>query len=282
MATNINKNNNKQINNEIHLSPSEMYSERPLGILTQKGFTLVVLKGALKGRDPKNLMVKDNFERLWTQALYRVAVDGGLDDLYELDRGSPSIFIPHTVCGDFDSLRSDTLEEYKKYGVEAIETPDQNKTDFTKAIDLVLGRISEKLLPDNEPIVCLGSCQMNRVDHQLAYYHTLLMAAERSPVPIYLIQDLSITRVLKKGYHKLHMDTGFEEGKIGIFPLDGETHVLTTGLKWNLDSTIRFGKMVSSSNKIESKTVEVTTSGPVVLTMTIGRPPSSCCGGGCS
>ena len=63
-----------------------------------------------------------------------------------------------------------------------------DKTDFTKAIDLVLGRISEKLLPDSEPIVCLGSCRMDRVDHQLAYYHTLLLAAERSPVPIYLIQ----------------------------------------------------------------------------------------------
>ena len=62
------------------------------------------------------------------QALYRVAVDGGIKDLYELDRGSPSIFIPHTVCGDFDSVDMDTLDEYKKSGVEIIELADQNKT----------------------------------------------------------------------------------------------------------------------------------------------------------
>ena len=32
----------------------------------------------------KDLLVKDNFERLWTQSIYRVAVDGALNDLYQL------------------------------------------------------------------------------------------------------------------------------------------------------------------------------------------------------
>mgnify|MGYP000602575360 CR=1 FL=1 len=86
---NYSDNNNNQINNEIHLSPSEMYSERPLGILTQKGFSLVVLKGALRGRDPKNLMVKDNFERLWTQAKGKHLFFFGICDL---ENYSPSIF----------------------------------------------------------------------------------------------------------------------------------------------------------------------------------------------
>ena len=76
----------------------------------------------------KDLMVRDNFERMWTQSIYRVAVDGGLKALFDLDRGSPSVFIPHTVCGDFDSVNTDVLDEYKDIGVEIVPTADQNKT----------------------------------------------------------------------------------------------------------------------------------------------------------
>lgn len=73
-------------------------------------------------------MVKDNFERFWTQSIYRVAVDGGLNGLFDLERGSPSIFIPHTVCGDLDSIKEDTFTEYKRYGVETIQMSNQDQT----------------------------------------------------------------------------------------------------------------------------------------------------------
>ena len=49
--------------------------------------------------------------------------------LFKLERESPSIFIPHTVCGDFDSLKDYVFEEYKHYGIEVVETPDQNSTE---------------------------------------------------------------------------------------------------------------------------------------------------------
>ena len=42
------------------------------------------------------------------------------------------------------------------------------------------------------------------------------------------------------------MDTGFEEGTVGLFPLDGETEVLTSGLKWDVNGSLRFGEMCSS------------------------------------
>ena len=47
----------------------------------------------------------------------------------KLERESPSIFIPHTVCGDFDSLNDYVFDEYKHYGIEVVETPDQNSTE---------------------------------------------------------------------------------------------------------------------------------------------------------
>lgn len=272
-------NSNNSNSSEIRLSQSEIFSERPMEILRSTGFNLIILNGALESKD---LMVRDNFERLWTQSIYRVAVDGGLKALFDLDRGSPSVFIPHTVCGDMDSVNTDVLDEYKDIGVEIVPTVDQNKTDFTKAIELVLGRIEEKLLPDDKATVVLGSSRMDRADHQLAMYHTLLQAANRSSLPLYLIQDNSMVRVLKRGFYRLRVDTGFESGIIGLFPLGGATQVFTTGLRWNIDGPLEFGKIVSSSNRIESEVVEVTTDGPLILTMGIGRPQSKCCGGGCS
>ena len=95
-------------------------------MLSTKGYTLVVLNGALS--PTKDLMIKDNFERFWTQSVYRVAVDGGLNSLFDLDKGSPSVFIPDTVCGDFDSIDQDILDEYKHYGVATIELDDQNQS----------------------------------------------------------------------------------------------------------------------------------------------------------
>merc|ERR1712227_954733 len=248
LQSNLNNNNTNlaEISNtqpQIHLTNKEIFSEQPLGVLNSKDFTLIVLHGALQSKD---LLVKDNFERLWTQSIYRVAVDGALNDLYQLERESPSIFIPHTVCGDFDSLKDYVIEEYKHYGIEVVETPDQNSTDFSKALKLVADRISDGMLPADKPIVAMASSKMDRAVHQI------------------------------------RTDTGFEEGTFGLFPLDGATDVVTTGLKWNINGTLRFGETVSSSNQIEESEVEITTSGPLIFTMKIGRPESKCCGGGCS
>jgi len=284
LQSNLNNNNTKlaEVSNaqpQIHLTNKEIFSEQPLGVLNSKDFTLIVLHGALQSKD---LLVKDNFERLWTQSIYRVAVDGALNDLYQLERESPSIFIPHTVCGDFDSLNDYVFDEYKHYGIEVVETPDQNSTDFSKALKLVTDRISDGMLPADKPIVAMASTKMDRADHQLAFYHSLYKTALETITPVYLIQDSSLIRVLKKGFHQIRTDTGFEEGTFGLFPLDGATDVVTTGLKWNINGTLRFGETVSSSNQIEESEVEITTSGPLILTMKIGRPESKCCGGGCS
>lgn len=48
MAHNTNNSNLKQ--SEIHLSKNEIFSEEPLGILSRKGYTLMILNGALETR----------------------------------------------------------------------------------------------------------------------------------------------------------------------------------------------------------------------------------------
>ena len=108
--------------NEIRINSEQMYTEQPMKILNSKGYTLLVLNGDHTNPDA---LSRDNFNRFWTQSMYRVAVDGGLNVLNEFDKGSPSVFIPHTVIGDLDSADEDLIEEYGHYGVEIINRENQ-------------------------------------------------------------------------------------------------------------------------------------------------------------
>ena len=108
--------------NEIRINSEQMYTEQPMKILNSKGYTLLILNGDHTNPDA---LSRDNFNRFWTQSMYRVAVDGGLNVLNEFDKGSPSVFIPHTVIGDLDSADEDLIEEYGHYGVEIINRENQ-------------------------------------------------------------------------------------------------------------------------------------------------------------
>ena len=78
-------------------------------ILTTKGYTFVLLNGDLEGGDA---LARDNFQRFWTQSVYRVAVDGGANQLSDLEKGSPAHYIPHTIIGDMDSADSEVRGRY--------------------------------------------------------------------------------------------------------------------------------------------------------------------------
>ena len=235
-----NKSNN---NNRIELTSKEIYSEQPMSILTSKGYTFVLLNGTrLDGGDA---LTRDNFQRFWTQSVYRVCVDGGVNQLNDLEKGSPAHYIPHTIIGDMDSALGEVVEEYERYGVEVIRAKNQDTTDFTKALELILSRVDEGHLDDDKPIVVYGSAQTDRMDHQFALIQTLLKFNQK--VPIYLVQDLSLTRVLDKGHHILDFSTGFEgKGGFGLFPVGQPANVITRGLKWDVDGVLEFGQIVSS------------------------------------
>jgi len=258
-----------------------MYTEQPMKILNSKGYTLLILNGDHTNPDA---LSRDNFNRFWTQSMYRVAVDGGLNVLNEFDKGSPSVFIPHTVIGDLDSADEDLIEEYGHYGVEIINRENQDSTDLTKAIELVIERINEDHLPSDQPIIIFGSSRCSRMDHLFGQYHSLLQFSNSNPnIPIYLIQDASLSRVLRPGYHTLDMSTGYEGKYVGLIPLGEPANVITRGLKWDVNGELKFGELVSTSNELIESTLEVTTSSPIILTVQIDRPAKSgCCGGGCS
>ena len=136
------------------------------------------------------------------------------------------------------------IEEYERYGVEVIREEEQDTTDFSKALKLVLQRVEEGHLDSDQPIVVYGSSRCDRMDHQFAMISTLLKFNQK--VPIYLVQDLSLTRVLDTGHHVLDFSTGFEGKSIGLFPFGEKASVLTSGLKWDIDGEMEFGKFCSS------------------------------------
>ncbi len=61
-----------------------------------------------------------------------ICADGGAEHARALG------IIPDYIIGDFDSISANTLEYFGKQGVEIREAPDQDHTDFQKALELAV------------------------------------------------------------------------------------------------------------------------------------------------
>lgn len=66
-------------------------------------------------------------------AYLRVTVDGGTNSWYRFSQDEGCL-LPDFVTGDFDSVEQSILSHYRNLGVSIVCTPDQNHTDFTKAV----------------------------------------------------------------------------------------------------------------------------------------------------
>lgn len=74
-------------------------------------------------------------------ASFCITVDGGTDRWYEfvntLPEGCLSNIDPDVVSGDLDSVTLERLRNCENNGIKVIKTEDQDKTDFTKALEIV-------------------------------------------------------------------------------------------------------------------------------------------------
>ncbi|GFU06142.1 thiamin pyrophosphokinase 1 [Trichonephila clavipes] len=207
-------------------------------------------------------------KKIWKSALFRVAVDGGANVLKELS-GEEITFIPELVCGDFDSATPEVLNFYRSQGVAVIETPDQDETDFTKAL-----RLTEKYLKDlklKASSVIAVARNGDRLDHILGNLNTLYSAIDVISVPVLILGHNSLTWLLSIGHHKIHVSERMVDSHVGLIPLGSECKATTTGLKWNLNNDkMKFGGLISTCNMFDgSKVVTVTTDSPLVWTMEV-------------
>lgn len=64
--------------------------------------------------------------------------NGGYDSQF-----SDDIPLPDFISGDFDSIKPHVKEFYSDLGVKIIYTPDQDKTDYTKALHILKEHLTQ-------------------------------------------------------------------------------------------------------------------------------------------
>jgi len=206
-----------------------------------------------------------SFHRLWNNATTRVSVDGGTNHLHELENkvGVTGLKMPDVISGDFDSIQPQVKEYYEGLGVKFVETPEQDETDFTKALDLLL-RDPESGVPlfpkvNSAIVICEPEGRFDQIFANIA----TLSKFSGSATPVFLQTQDSLSWVIKEGKHEIHFEKTYTEKNrhCGLIPLHGPTEFKTRGLRWDLVEGTSYSfqpnEIVSTSNEIAETTVSL-------------------------
>uniref|UniRef100_A0A336K7Q5 Thiamine pyrophosphokinase n=1 Tax=Culicoides sonorensis TaxID=179676 RepID=A0A336K7Q5_CULSO len=231
----------------------------------QEGYAIVVLNRPIQIQ---------TFGKLWNNAKIRHCVDGGLNRFLEYKETKCTNQIlkpPDLISGDFDSTSDKSMEYAKSKNCEIVHTPDQNETDFTKALRVLSPKL-EQTQTKSILVICETS---GRLDQIMANINTIFKSKSilQISTETLLLSSSSLSILLSPGLHKIHIPSEIVVGKYwcGLIPFS-KSIISTKGLKWNLNKTCcEFGGMVSTSNTYEDDTdcVEVQTDNYVLFTMGI-------------
>lgn len=219
---------------------------------------------------------------LWNNAKIRVTVDGGTTRFENFLKELPekiqnTMKFPDLITGDFDSISQDLLKKYKAKSCKVVHTPDQNHTDFTKAL-MELNKYCKLNNLEIEHVVTI--CQSSgRLDQIMGNIQTMFLAKDKlllSPnTRLYLLTENALSWLLQPGEHIISIPEQtrlFKRAWCSLVPV-GETcsRMTTTGLKWNLNSqSLKFGEIVSTSNTFDgSEVVTVKCTNTVLWSMKI-------------
>ncbi|XP_066534112.1 thiamin pyrophosphokinase 1 isoform X2 [Hoplias malabaricus] len=173
------------------------------------------------------------FHVLWSKAVIRACADGGANHLFQLTDGRQERFLPDYISGDFDSITPGVKAFYKEKNCRLIETANQDLTDFTKCLDIMVEEIKQRQV-QVDTIVTLGGLG-GRFDQIMATVETLFHAQKMTELPVVVIQGSSLAFLLREGrQHRLCVDTSLEGSWCSLVPVGGPCNTKTSGLKWNL------------------------------------------------
>ena len=221
---------------------------------------------------------------LWQLSAYRVCADGGanrvqsLRSVYESAArkakytGPDAFKHPDRVVGDMDSISPSVRAMYEcEDGVCVFDdqSTDQETTDFVKCLRAIV-----KHAPHIERVFVLGALN-GRLDHVLYNLKTLF---EFPNLQVVLIGDDSSARALPVGETVIRRDERYESIQCGLIPLQGDAHVTTRGLRWDLNNDVMSfgaGGLISTSNQFASDEVVVRTDAPLLWTTEFSSKPHS-------
>lgn len=202
-------------------------------------------------------------KNFWNNAAVRLTVDGGTVQWDKFVGKLPvdvqkSMKLPDLITGDFDSITDEMMKKYTNQSCEVVHTPDQDYTDFTKAL-LELNKYCDRHKVEVQHIVAVGQSS-GRLDQIIGNIQSLFLVKEQAlikpDVNAYLLMDDSVSWLLSPGDHIIKIPEESRRNKrawCSLIPI-GEAcqRVVTSGLKWNLDNQpLKFGELVSTSNTFD-------------------------------
>lgn len=184
----------------------------------------------INGEPPKNLPEFFSYKLI-------ACTDGALDYLLKFD--SEIVSKLDFISGDFDSHeRLDFVNE------KFILTPDQNKTDFQKSLEIIL----EKGIPNVDVYGASGG----EMDHFLGN----LSVADfmKTKIEIRFFDEFSSYYFIPKNFNI----SGVKGKMISLFPFPKAESITTQGLKWPLyKEDLKMGERVGTRNIAENDEVVI-------------------------
>ena len=169
----------------------------------------------LNGQAPSAIPDLEQFEKIF-------CTDGAFEYLKEMK------IVPDVISGDLDSIQLKDIPDE----IEVIETPDQDYTDFEKALKIIEAR-------DYKEVYVYGSSGMEH-DHFLGNLTSGLKFKEK--LTLVFFDDFSYYFFTDKSV----ILEGYKERIISLFPFPIAKGIQTLGLKYplhneDLDMTKRIG-----------------------------------------
>jgi thiamine pyrophosphokinase len=150
---------------------------------------------------------------------------------------------PNFISGDFDSLES--LPEDISEEIAIIETPDQDFTDFDKALQILFKKGFTK--------VDVYGASGGEQDHFLGNLHTALIWKDKIQITFY--DNYGVYYLAKK---ETRIDNCLRK-TISLIPFFEVKNITTTGLEFPLkNETLQFSKRIGTRNKALEDKIEIT------------------------